>query len=50
MQKIGELENDAGFLKHIYSHAAKLQLLFISLDYSGYSFLGCTSMVSLSGC
>ena len=41
MQKAGEPENDAGFPKHNYSQ------LNCSLDYS--VFLGCKSMVSLSG-
>ena len=45
MQKAGEPENDAGFPKHNYS-----QLNCSCYSYpSKQFFLGCTSMVSLSG-
>ena len=49
MQKAGEIENDAGFLKHIYcqlncSCSYPKPILVVTV------FLGCTSIVSLSGC
>ena len=50
IQKAGEPKDDAGFLKHIASYTAVVIHTPLSLDYSGYSFLGCTYMVSLSGC
>ena len=40
MQKAGEPEDDAGFLKHIASYSAVVIHTPLSLDYSGYSFLG----------
>ena len=56
MQKAGEPENDAGFPKHNYSQLncscfvihTPLISLYNYIDYS--VFLGCTSMLSLSGC
>ena len=50
MQKAVEPENDAGFPKHNYSQLNCSCYSYpspLSLDYS--VFLGCTSMVSLSG-
>ena len=49
MQKAVEPENDAGFPKHNYSSKLRTVVIHtpLSLDYS--VFLGCTSMVSLSG-
>ena len=48
MQKAVEPENDAGFPKHNYSQLnCSCYSYPSSLDYS--VFLGCTSMVSLSG-
>ena len=56
MQKAGEPENDAGFTKHnysqlncsCYSYPSKPIYIYNYIDYS--VFLGCTSMLSLSGC
>ena len=53
MQKAGEPENDAGFPKHNYSQLnCSCYYTPLSLyNYIDYSvFLGCISMLSVSGC
>ena len=51
MQKAGEPEDDAGFPKYVYSQLNCSCYSYLSKPrFQWVQFLGCTSMVSLSGC